>query len=64
MRIEAENNELVLSNEYGDTIIIPKNRREEVLGYLEKGDHGAIDKVASELPLMENYAEDGSLIHG
>jgi len=60
--IEAEGNELVMTNNYGDTIIIPKNRRSEALKHINDGNNGAIDNIASILPYMADYAEDGSLI--
>ena len=60
-KIEAEGNELVLSSG-GSTAIIPKNRREEVLGYLDKDNHSAISDLVSKLPTLKNYAEDGTTI--
>lgn len=60
-KIEAEGNEIVLSSG-GNTAIIPKDKREEVLGYLNDGNHKAITKLVSRLPKYENYAEDGTMI--
>ena len=56
-KIEAENNELVLTNSNGDTIIIPKNLREEALGYLKANNHSAIDKMANKLPQVGDYKD-------
>lgn len=60
--IEAEGGELVLQNDNGDTIIIPKNKREKALKMLQENDYSGIDELASSLPYMEDYAEDGTLI--
>lgn len=60
--IEAEGGELVLQNDNGDTIIIPKNKRNEALKMLNENDYAGIDNIAKSLPYMEDYAEDGTLI--
>lgn len=60
--IEAEGGELILSNEVGDHIIIPKDKRSEVLSLIEKKDFGAIDKIALTLPVDADYAEDGTIV--
>ncbi len=60
--VEAEGGELVLQNEAGDTIIVPKNNRSKALKMLENNDHAGIDGLAGGLPYMEDYAEDGTLI--
>ena len=60
--IEAEGGELVLTNNYGDTAIIPRNKRQIVLKHLKSGNHTAIDNIVRNLPKMENYAEDGTLL--
>lgn len=60
--IEAEGGELVLQNNNGDTVIIPKNKRQQALKMLEQNNHAGIDELASSLPYMEDYAQDGSLI--
>lgn len=59
--INAENNELVLRNKVGDYVIIPKKHRTEVLGMLKDGCHSCIDSLVETLPVMEDYAQDGSL---
>lgn len=60
--INAEGEELVLRNTNGDVVIIPKNRRDEALNHLQNNNYSAIDKIASELPFADDYAEEGSLI--
>lgn len=62
INIEAEGNELVLKNKAGDYVIIPKKYRTEVQGMIKDGCHGCIDNLVDTLPVMEDYAEDGSLI--
>ncbi len=59
--VEAEGGELVLQNEAGDTIIVPKANRSKALKFLENNDHAGIDALAGSLPYMDDYAEDGSL---
>lgn len=61
MNIEAEGQELILSNENGDTAIIPKIHRSKVLNWIKEGNYKAIDDLVGSLPTMEDYAEDGSL---
>ena len=60
--VEAENNELVLKNKEGDYVIIPKKYRTEVQGMIKDGCHGCIDKLVETLPVMADYADDGSLL--
>lgn len=62
INIEAEGNELVLKNKAGDYVIIPKKYRREVQDMIKEGCHGCIDKLVDTLPVMEDYAQDGSLI--
>ena len=61
INIEAEGNELVLKNKAGDYVIIPKKYRLEVQDMIKEGCHGCIDKLVETLPVMEDYAQDGSL---
>ena len=61
IKIEAEGSELVLKNKAGDYVIIPKKYRTEVQDMLKDGCHGCIDNLVDTLPVMEDYAEDGSL---
>jgi len=60
MKINAEGGELVLQDELGNTVIIPKDKRTEVLDLIDKKQ--SIQHVLEKLPLMEQYAEDGSII--
>lgn len=62
MRIEVEQGEIAVRNTNGDFAIIPKNKREEVIAFMDEGNHNAIDKIISKLPLMSDYAEDGTLM--
>lgn len=61
INIEAEGNELVLKNKAGDYVIIPKKYRTEVQDMIKEGCHCCIDNLVETLPVMEDYAEDGSL---
>lgn len=61
INIEAEGNELVLKNKAGDYVIIPKKYRKEVQDMIKENCHDCIDKLVETLPVMEDYAEDGSL---
>lgn len=61
-KIEAEGGELVLRNSAGDIIIVPKKYRQEVQDMVKEGCFGCIDNLASTLPVMDEYAEDGTLI--
>lgn len=60
--IEAEGGELIIKNEFGDFAIIPKNKASEVERMLTEGCFGCIDELVSGLPVMEDFAEDGTLI--
>lgn len=62
LNIEAEGNELVLKNKAGDYVVIPKKHRAEVQQLMKKGCHGCIDDLVETLPLMEDYADDGTLV--
>lgn len=61
INIEAEGNELILKNKAGDYVIIPKKYRLEVQDMIKENCHSCIDKIVETLPVMEDYAEDGSL---
>ena len=61
INIEAEGNELVLKNKAGDYVIIPKKYRTKVQDMIKEGCHCCIDNLVETLPVMEDYAEDGSL---
>ena len=60
--IEAEHNELILENSHGDKVIIPANKRNWVKQKLSEGCHSCIDSLVETLPVMEDYAQDGSLL--
>ena len=62
-KIEAEGGELVLRNSAGDIIIVPKKYRQEVQDMVKDGCFGCIDNLASTLPVMDEYAEDGTLVN-
>lgn len=62
MNIEAEGGELILKNKAGDYVIIPKKYRLEVQDMIKENCHGCVDKLVETLPVMEDYAEDGSLL--
>lgn len=61
INIEAEGNELILKNKAGDYVIVPKKYRLEVQDMIKENCHGCIDKLVETLPVMEDYAQDGSL---
>mgnify|MGYP003756043747 CR=1 FL=1 len=61
MKVEVEDRELFLVNEAGDKVIIPKDKAVWVKEKLKEGCHGCIDKLVETLPVMEDYADDGSL---
>jgi hypothetical protein len=59
-QIEAEGNELVLSN--GSSVaIIPKHKRDEVLQHIKDNNNDSISNIISKLPKYSNYAEDGTV---
>ena len=60
--IEAEGDELVLKNKAGDYVIIPKKYRREVQDMIKENCHNCIDKLVETLPIMEDYAEDGTIV--
>lgn len=62
INIEAEGSELVLKNKAGDYVIIPKKYRLEVQDMIKENCHSCIDKLVETLPLMEDYAEDGTIV--
>jgi hypothetical protein len=62
MKVTAEGGELILENETGDVAIIPKKYRLEVMGMIEDGCYECIDNLVSTLPVMEDYAQDGTVL--
>lgn len=61
INIEAEGSELVLKNKAGDYVIIPKKYRTEVQGMIKDACHGCVDSLVDTLPVMEDYAQDGTV---
>jgi hypothetical protein len=59
--VEAEHNELILENSYGDKVIIPANKRNWVKQKLSEGCHNCIDSLVETLPVASQYAQDGSV---
>lgn len=64
MKVNVEGGELVLRNQNGDTIIVPRNRRKEAMSALLKDDHRAIDALALQLPKADHYASKGTVLEG
>lgn len=64
INIEAEGGEIVIQNENGDYAVIPKSERKRVESLIEDDCHGCIDEFVSTLPVMSNYAQDGTLLTG
>lgn len=64
IKVEAEHNELILENEYGDKVIIPANKRRWVQQKMKEGCDGCIDNLVSSLPTVEDYASEGGLYPG
>ena len=62
INVEAEGSELILRNKAGDHVIIPKKHRLEVQDMIKEGCHNCIDALVDTLPVMEDYAEDGTMI--
>lgn len=61
IKVEAEHNELILENSYGDKVIIPANKRNWVKQKLSEGCHNCIDSLVETLPVASQYAQDGSV---
>ena len=64
LNVEAEHNELVLKNNHGDYVIIPADKRDWVKTKLAEGCHTCIDSLVESLPIMDDYAEEGTVIPG
>lgn len=62
LNIEAEGSELIIKNKAGDLAIIPKNKASWVKQKLKEGCHDCIDKLVETLPVMEDYAQDGTIV--
>lgn len=64
INVEAEKNELILENEFGDKVIIPAKKRQWVQKQIEKGNHADLDNYISTLPIKSDFAEEGSVVPG
>lgn len=62
IKIEGEHNELILKNEVGDIVIIPANKRDWIKNKIKDKCYDCIDKYVNTLPLLNNYAQDGTVI--
>lgn len=60
--IEVEGGEIAIRNSHGDLAIIPKDKRNWIKQKLSEGCHGCIDSLVETLPVMEDYAQDGTLL--
>lgn len=60
--IEVEGGEIAIRNSHGDLAIIPKDKRDWVKQKLSEGCHSCIDSLVETLPVMEDYASDGSIM--
>jgi hypothetical protein len=61
-KIEVEDGELLLKNSHGDLVVVPKNKASWVRNKIAEGCHNCIDEMASSIPLLSQYAENGTLI--
>lgn len=61
IKVEAEHNELILENDFGDKVIIPADKREYVQQKLQEGCYGCIDDLVDTLPSAPDYAPNGGL---
>jgi hypothetical protein len=62
IKVEAEKGELVIHNKTGDYAIIPTKYRMEVKDMIKDKCFACLDNLVESLPVMEDYAEDGTLI--
>jgi len=53
MQIKVEGGELVLKNEYGDLVIVPKEYAHEVQGMLDENCMDCLNKFIANLPKLE-----------
>lgn len=51
-----------MKNSAGDYVVIPKKNRQQIKDYLANDCHDCIDNFVDTLPVMSDYAEDGTLI--
>jgi hypothetical protein len=62
LQVEVEGGELALKNSFGDIVIIPKKNRLEVEDMIREKCWACIDAFVNTLPVMEDYAEDGTIV--
>lgn len=62
IQVEAEGDELIIRNGSSDYVIIPKKYRLEVQDMIKDNCHNCIDSLVETLPVMEDYAQDGTLL--
>lgn len=62
INVEVEGGELAIKNSFGDIAIIPKRYKLEVETMVEDECWECIDGLVSTLPILTDYAKDGSLI--
>jgi len=62
IRVEAEHNELILENSFGDKVIIPADKREWVQNKMKNKCHTCLDEYIATLPTMAAYAEEGTVV--
>ena len=61
MNVEVEGKELMLKNNNGDTVIVPKNMAGWVKQKISEGDNKSIDKFISTLPSLASHAAKGGV---
>lgn len=62
MKIEAENKELILKNNFNNYVIVPTKDRESVLSMIKSNKHSDLDSYIKTLPVASEYAEDGTIV--
>jgi hypothetical protein len=53
--IEAEGEELIIENEFGDVVIVPKEKADWVRDKINQGCYDCVDSLVSTLPTMNDY---------
>jgi hypothetical protein len=62
IKLEVEGGELGIRNSYGDVAIIPKKHKEKIENMIKNKCWDCIDSFVDTLPIMADYAQDGSVI--
>jgi len=60
-RVEAEGGELIIENEFGDNVIVPRKDRQRVQKMINDRQYSEVDKIVSKYPKYADYAKDGSV---